>query len=345
MRRGSECHPRNMKRRKNMLESTLTIGASTIWRGRSTSLLIASLARSTRTTRERTATRPTLPPLPQRPLPSTLATRPFWPLLQTSKKNDGSRQHVYGISWAMKHRTISYDLPTSAPNPSQNHPHAMPPCLSHQKLDKDDPKGSPLAPGRKTSCCSMQERVKRYKKPVRELQDKVKDQRMLRTYLFLAAFATFKVGCRIESFIRCFSGPPIWDPTCLALQSETALQTVPLLVRFDSDSYLFRVDNHTSRCMANARHLFEDLRLDDNKGQVDRINSGLNIAGRGAFKFNITDNHGKVHTIKIPDSLYVPNLTRCLLLPQHWAQEAGDKQSWMGNYRECRIFGYFSRTL
>ena len=53
----------------------------------------------------------------------------------------------------------------------------------------------------------------------------------------------------------------------------------PLLVRFDSISYLIGVDNHASRCMANAPHLFEDLHLDDNEGQVDRINSGLDIAG------------------------------------------------------------------
>ena len=78
--------------------------------------------------------------------------------------------------------------------------------------------------------------------------------------------------------------------------------------------------------MANAPHLFEDLRL-DNKGQVDGINSGLDIAGQGIFKFNITDNDGKIHAIKIPNSLYVRNLKRCLLLPQHWAQEARDEQT------------------
>jgi hypothetical protein len=65
--------PKEHKKKKKKLESTLTIGASTIWRGRSTSLLIVSLARSTRTTRGRTVTRPTLPLLPQQPLPSTLA--------------------------------------------------------------------------------------------------------------------------------------------------------------------------------------------------------------------------------------------------------------------------------
>jgi hypothetical protein len=182
-------------------------------------------------------------------------------------------------------------------------------------------------------------RVKRYKKSIRELQDKAKNQ-TLQTYLFLAAFATFKVGCRVESFLRCFLGPPIWDPTCLALQSESTLQLMSLPVTFDSDSYPVGVDNHTLKCMANAPHLFEDLRLNNDKGQVDRINSGLDIAGQRAFKFNITDNDGKAHMIRTPNSLYVPNLKRCLLLPQHWAQEAGDEQTWMGNYRDDCVLNW-----
>jgi hypothetical protein len=99
-------------------------------------------------------------------------------------------------------------------------------------------------------CVAQCKRVKRYKKPVRELQNKDKDH-MLRTYLFQAAFAAFKVGCWVESFIGRFSGPPIWDPNYLALQSETMLQVAPPPVRFDSDSYLIGVDNHASKCMAN----------------------------------------------------------------------------------------------
>jgi hypothetical protein len=189
-------------------------------------------------------------------------------------------------------------------------------------------------------CVTQRKRVKRYKKPVRKPQNKIKDH-TLQTYLFPAAFATFKVGCRVESFIRHFLGSPIWDPNYLALQSETMLQATPPPVRFDSDSYFIGVDNHASRCMANAPHLFEDLRLDNNKGQVDRINSGLDIAGQGTFKFNITDNDGKLHVIKIPNSLYVPNWKRCLLSPQHWAQEAGDKQTWMGNYRDSCVLNWW----
>jgi hypothetical protein len=44
--------------------------------------------------------------------------------------------------------------------------------------------------------------------------------------------------------------------------------------------------------MANAPHLFKDLHLNKDKGQVDGINSGLDIAGQGTFKFNITDDDG-----------------------------------------------------
>ena len=56
---------------------------------------------------------------------------------------------------------------------------------------------------------------------------------------------------------------------------------------------------------------------------------GLVIVGEGTFKFNITDDEDKQHTIRIANSIYVPKMRRCLLLPQHWAQEAGDAQTWM----------------
>ena len=35
-------------------------------------------------------------------------------------------------------------------------------------------------------------------------------------------------------------------------------------------------------------------------------------------------------------SLYLPDLKQCLLSPQHWVQEAGDGQTWTGNFvRGC----------
>jgi hypothetical protein len=94
-------------------------------------------------------------------------------------------------------------------------------------------------------------------------------------------------------------------------------------VCFDSDSYQIRVDTHALHCMVNAPHLFKDLKLGD-VGEVEGIKSGLDIKGIGKFKFKIKYDNGMLHEIKIPNSLYVPELKRCLLSPQHWVQEAKD---------------------
>ena len=148
--------------------------------------------------------------------------------------------------------------------------------------------------GRPPAICRT--RVKRYKIPVRKLQHKSKNPcgATMRTYLFPALFTAFKVGCRVESFLRQFSSPP---RSHLAFQSKQTPTTLP--VRFDSDSFLIGVDSHSSRCMVNDTHLFEDLRLNENNGQVSGIADGLAIEGEGTFKFDITDNNGKRHTIKI----------------------------------------------
>ncbi len=75
--------------------------------------------------------------------------------------------------------------------------------------------------------------------------------------------------------------------------------------------------------MVNALHLFKDLKLGE-VGEVEGIKSGLDIKGMGTFKFKLKEDNGMTHKIKIPNSLYVPELKRCLLSPQHWVQEAKD---------------------
>jgi hypothetical protein len=94
-------------------------------------------------------------------------------------------------------------------------------------------------------------------------------------------------------------------------------------IQFDSDSYPIGIVTHASHCMVNAPHLFEDLKL-RNVEEVEGIKSGLDIMGTGTFKLKIKDNKGMTHEIKIPNSLYVAELKRCLLSPQHWVQEAKD---------------------
>jgi hypothetical protein len=73
-------------------------------------------------------------------------------------------------------------------------------------------------------------------------------------------------------------------------------------VCFNSDSYPIRIDTHALRCMVNAPHLFEDLKLGD-VGEVEGIKSGVDIKSTRTFKLKIKDNNGMTHKIKIPNSL------------------------------------------
>jgi hypothetical protein len=154
----------------------------------------------------------------------------------------------------------------------------------------------------------------------------------LGAYLVPLVVSLFKVGfcfksslhlCRLRKIMasHCLRElPSINAPTYTALSS---MDECILAIQFDSDSYPIGVDCHPSRCMAYAPHLFGDLKLKA-VGEVKGVKQGLDIKGRGTFKFRLEDDTGKMHKIKIPNSIYVPDLKRCILLPQHWTQEARD---------------------
>ena len=111
---------------------------------------------------------------------------------------------------------------------------------------------------------------------------------------------------------------------CCAFDATVGQRSDPTMVRFDTDSFRISVDSCASRCMACEAAYFEDLKPTKTKRKVNGISQGLEIAGTGTFIFDIQDDEGKVHTIRVPNSLYVPDLKVCLLSPQHWAQEASD---------------------
>ena len=158
----------------------------------------------------------------------------------------------------------------------------------------------------------------------------------LRAQLFALAMTSLKVGCQVESSFR-------YPRQSLFAFAGIKGNSTSGQVHFDSDSFPIRIDNHASYCMANSPHLFDDLVLSD-VGKVDGINDGLAILGKGTFKFSITDDDGRVHHIRIPNSLYLPKLHGCLLSPQHWAQEAGDNETWMGNYAHSCILHWRGGT-
>ncbi len=174
---------------------------------------------------------------------------------------------------------------------------------------------------------SIPKSLRRKKKPSVHLQTELTVKAKLRTYLVSVAVSAFKVGCRVEGRLRELLTshhprelPSFPGPNFTALSSAVNHTRA---VHFDSNSYPIGIDTHDTGCMANAPHLFEDLKLGD-VGEVEGIKSGLDIKGTETFKFKIKDDSGMTHEIKIPNILYVPELKRCLLSPQYWVQEAKD---------------------
>jgi hypothetical protein len=83
----------------------------------------------------------------------------------------------------------------------------------------------------------------------------------------------------------------------IAYQSERGHSNLPMM-RFDTDSFLIGVDSFASVTMATRPEQFENLIY--NTGQsVQGIEGGLPIKGYGTFIFNIEDNEGTVHHIRI----------------------------------------------
>ena len=149
-----------------------------------------------------------------------------------------------------------------------------------------------------------------------------------RLTVFAVGWFLYIMSCRVEMF--CHRAAFMMTGHSRALRRYQAYaahvdaRPGATTVRFDSDSYPIGVDGHASCCMGNHPDQFEDLQLTTDGKSVSGIGSGVVIKGMGTFKFNIEDDTGQVHTIRIPNSLYVPSLKRVLLLPHHWAQEARD---------------------
>ncbi len=108
-------------------------------------------------------------------------------------------------------------------------------------------------------------------------------------------------------------------------------------MRFDTDSRTVKIDNCASATMSPYVDEFEgELKATTNEvhGVGGRITNGIM---KGTYKLKIEDDDGKAHTIRIPNSYYVPNLPCTLLSPQHWAREANDhkpmrKGTWCATY-------------
>jgi len=97
----------------------------------------------------------------------------------------------------------------------------------------------------------------------------------------------------------------------------------PREVHFDTDSRKLRVDNGASRCMSSYIEDFIDVPRPTNRG-VRGVIGTANNNKVGTIQWRIEDDDGRVHTIRVPNSIYVPESNIRLLSPQHWSQTAKD---------------------
>jgi hypothetical protein len=86
----------------------------------------------------------------------------------------------------------------------------------------------------------------------------------------------------------------------------------------DKTPFEIVVDSGASRTVSPIESHFRDLY--SYEGEARGFDgSTAKIEGKGTFVFDIEDDYGQVHTIEIPDSLYIPKATGVLLSPQRWA--------------------------
>ena len=89
----------------------------------------------------------------------------------------------------------------------------------------------------------------------------------------------------------------------------------------NSDSFDIGIDTHASYTMSNDRRHFIGPIRPTRASIVIGVNGSLPIKGTGTVKWSITDDRGKNHIFRIPDTLYVPGIKTSMLSPQHWAKQ------------------------
>jgi hypothetical protein len=100
---------------------------------------------------------------------------------------------------------------------------------------------------------------------------------------------------------------------CLLLALAHASTThphkpAPYIHAFDTDSVLIRIDNCASCSMSMDRNDFVGPLIKSNLG-VKGISGTMRNVSVGTIRWVIHNDEGMAHTVMLPNSLYVPNIT------------------------------------
>jgi hypothetical protein len=125
-------------------------------------------------------------------------------------------------------------------------------------------------------------------------------------------------------------------------------------VHFDTDSRLLRIDNCATRSISPYIKDFINPPIAVKDKKVKGIGGLVSNVMTGTIQWKIEDNAGQVHTIVLPNSLYVKDATARLLSPQHWAQVVKDNKpnpngTWCATYDDRVVLHWdqqkYQRTI
>ena len=128
----------------------------------------------------------------------------------------------------------------------------------------------------------------------------------------------------------------------LAMSSKTAVKIGQHVASFDTDSEIIGVDNRCSACISHEAADFITP-LQPTKRTIKGFGGArtTNVMS-GTLLWKWTDDNGKTHGFKIPNSYYVPEGACRLLSPQHWAKTQRDPDSngtgEFTNSKTCKLF-------
>jgi len=124
--------------------------------------------------------------------------------------------------------------------------------------------------------------------------------------------------------------------------------------KFDSDSYLIGIGNHTSTCISNNINQSIMVLTPTPRLYLRGITGNLKFKGEGTLVWRIYDDQGQSHKIKMKNCLYTPSLPSCLASPQHGADQADDNypsldETWCATYTTSCVVWWdqrkFTRTI
>ena len=116
-----------------------------------------------------------------------------------------------------------------------------------------------------------------------------------------------------STWIHSQSKPPLYHNKVCYMSEVT---------KFDTDSFLIGVDNHSSVSISNSINDFTSAPKPFHAKIKSFSGSTMLSSGIGTVKWSILDDQGATHDIILDDVLYVPQAQVRLLCPQQWAQQA-----------------------